>query len=481
MNVGVISRNVGTALIVNSLFMFLCVIASAINGFDSSFSPLFLSAIITLIFGVFPLIFVRKQKEVSVREGLTIIIFAWILCCLFGMIPYVLWGGEYTLANAWFESASGYTTTGASILTQVENLPKGLQLWRSSTHYIGGLGVVVFIMLVLPSWGASKLRMSNLEIQDVSKFNYKYKSNQLIRVEIIVYLALTIVCLICLMFAGMSFFDALNHAFSTVSTGGFSTRNASIASFDSVAIEVVLEIFMILSSIHFGLIYSSVIGRNGRIFKDPVTKFYLRTIVVTTVLITLNLWISGTFDSLWIAFRQGFFHVASFVSSTGFAIGDTLLWPTFSMFILIYISIQCGCSGSTTGGLKSDRIWIMIQATKAQLTKIIHPNAVLSIKNGGHIIDKELVNSVSVFILTYLLIILVCAVCYSGAGMDFTDSLTTSVSFMGNVGPAFGNYGSLGNYSTLPLFVKLLAGLEMIMGRLGVFPALIIFSLFNRK
>lgn len=481
MNVGVISRNVGTALIFNAAFMLLCAITAAIHGFDSSFSPLLLSAIITFVFGVFPLIFVHKQKDVSIKEGLAIILFAWVLCCIFGMIPYVLWGGPFTLSNAWFESVSGYTTTGATILTEVESLPAGLQLWRSSTHYIGGVGVVIFIMLVLPSWGSSKLRISKMEFQDVSKPNYRYKSRQLARIEMSVYGGLTVLTIVSLMIAGMPFFDAVNHAFSTVSTGGFSVKNASIAAYNSVPIEMVLTIFMIVSSLHFGLIYATVVGGSTKIFKDPVAKFYLWTILISTIVITLDLLFAGVYHNVWMALRRSVFQVASIISSTGFATDNTVTWPVSSMLLIMYLSIQCGCSGSTTGGVKSDRIWLVLKAMKAQIQKIIHPNAVVSVKTGGQVIEKELINSSAVFILTYLLILLICALVYSFLGLDFTDSISTSVTFIGNVGPAFGHFGSFDNYSTLPVIVKLVAGVEMLVGRLGVFPVLIAFSLFRRR
>ena len=279
MNVGVISRNVGIALISCAVFMFLSALVAALDGFDSSFSPLLLSAIVTLMVGVFPLIFVRRHRDINTKEGLAILLIAWFLCCIFSMLPYVLWGGEFTLVNAWFESASGITTTGATILQDIEALPKGLLFWRSSTHYIGGLGVVVFIMMILPSFGTVRFKMSKMDVEDISKDNYRYKSNKFIRVVVTVYAGITVCSFVSLLLAGMPLFDAANHALSVTATGGFSTKNASIAAYDSPLIEWILIFFMIVASLHFGLIYASFATRSFKVLKNPITKFYLATIV----------------------------------------------------------------------------------------------------------------------------------------------------------------------------------------------------------
>lgn len=481
MNIGVISRNVGIALICNAIFMFLSAIVSALNGFDSSFSPLLYSSILTLVFGIFPVFFVKKQRDINTKEGLAILILAWLICCIFGMIPYVLWGGEFSLVNAWFESASGITTTGATILQDIESLPKGLLFWRSASHYIGGLGVVVFIMLILPSIGSVKFKMSKMEVADVSRSNYRYKANELLKVVFTVYLALTICSIIALYLAGMPFFDAVNHSFSAVATGGFSIKNASIGAYNSRAVEIIMMIVMFLSSLHYGLIYASFATRSLKVLKNPITKFYLKTIIVASVFVTINLISSGTIRNVWEAIHNGLFSVVSNITTTGFAITDTSVWPTFSILILIYASIQCGCSGSTTSGLRSDRVWIIYNAAKAQLIRIAHPNAVVRIKSGGEVLDKDLISSVSMFTLLYLFIIFVCAVLYAALGLSMDDSLSASVALMGNVGPGFGTLGSMSNYSAVPAAAKIIMGFQMIVGRLGIYSVLLIFILFRRR
>ncbi len=249
MKLSIVSRYIGVALLFNAFFMFLGVAVSIIYDFDTSFSPLFLSGAITLLAGLFPLLFVKKSSDISIKEGFTIVIFSWLLSCLFGMLPYVLWGGEFSLVNAWYESVSGYTTTGSTILTNIEALPKGLLFWRSSTNFIGGVGVVIFMLLVLPSVSTFRMRLSKMEISALSKENYKFKTKQTISIIAYVYLGIATLTFIFLMLAGMDWFDAINHAFSVAATGGFSTKNESILAFDSLWIEIVITVFMFFASV----------------------------------------------------------------------------------------------------------------------------------------------------------------------------------------------------------------------------------------
>lgn len=479
MNVSVVSRNIGIALVFNAIFMFLGTITSIIYDFDSAFSPLLLSAVITFTTGMFPLIFVRKHEDINLKEGFTIIVFSWILSCLFGMLPYVLWGGEFSLINAWYESVSGYTTTGATILTNVEGLPKGLLFWRSSTHFLGGIGVVIFMLLILPSVSTFKMRLSKMEISKLSKENYRFKTQQTIRVITSVYVGLTILQTGCLMLVGMNFFDAINHAFSTVSTGGFSTRNESILAFHSFPIELVITIFMLLAGLHFGLLYSSLISRSGKIFRSPIIQFYLITLLVSIIVMAIDIQLSGRTDSWLMAFRQSLFQAVSIASTTGFATTDTSHWPNLSILILIYLSIQCACSGSTTGGIKSDRVYLWWKSLTIQLKKLIHPNAVLPVRVGDHTIEPSLIASVNLFIVLYIFILFAVTVLLSMMGIDLIDSFSASVANMGNVGPGFGTVGSLGNYSHFPVMAKFVLSIEMLLGRLEIYSLLLFLVIYK--
>ncbi len=461
--------------------MLLSAIVSAVYGFDSAFSPLLLSSLITFLFGVFPLIFVRGGKDINTREGLAILMAAWLLSCIFGMLPYILWGGEFSVVNAWFESTSGITTTGATILNDIEALPHGLLFWRSSSHYLGGLGVVVFMMMILPSFGSVRFRMSKMEMADVSKDNYHYVSDKFIRVVVTVYLGLTVSAILALVLAGMPLFDAVNHAFSVCATGGFSVKNASIAAYGSVTIEIILMIFMILASLHFGLIYASFASRSFKVFKNPVTKFYLATILVISVAVGLNLLTGGIIDGFGNAMRVAFFEVISTISTTGFAIADTNGWPIFSTLLLLIAAIQCGCSGSTTSGLRSDRVWIVNLAARAQIIKLAHPNAVVQVRSGKTLVDNDLLSSVTMYVLLYALLTIFFALIYSFFGFDLLETLGVSVSMMSNVGPAFGSVGTMSNFAAVAPLAKWIMGLQMIIGRLGIYSALMVLTIFDRR
>jgi len=482
MNWGVISRNVGIALICCGIFMFLSALVAALDGFDPSFSPLLLSAILTLMVGIFPLIFVRRHRDINTREGLAILLIAWFLCCIFSMLPYVLWGGEFSLVNAWFESTSGITTTGATILQDIEALPKGLLFWRSSTHYIGGLGVVVFIMMILPSFGTVRFKMSKIDVDDISKNHYQYKSNKFIRVVVSVYLGITICSFLSLLLAGMPVFDALNHALSVTATGGFSIKNASIAAYQSPLIEIILIIFMIVASLHFGLIYASFATRTFKVFKNPVTKFYLGTILIIGLLVAGDLVTSGVVPNVWEALRQSFFTVVSTISTTGFGSTDTNVWPVFSILLLLYAGIQCGCSGSTTSGLRSDRVYLTLKASWAQVLKMAYPTAVVQVKSEGQAVDRDLLSSVALYVLLYLILTMIMGVVYAAFGLDLLTSISASVSMMSNVGPCFGTFGSsMSSFAGAPELVKVLMGFQMIIGRLGIYSILLVFVLYRKR
>lgn len=474
MNISVISRNIGVALVYNALFMFICAAVSAFYDFDSAFSPLLLSGFVTMTVGLFPLSFVRSNKEIDIRNGFVIIVLSWVLCCIFGMLPYVLWGGEFNLVNAWFESVSGYTTTGATILNDIEALPKGLLLWRSSTHFLGGIGIVIFMLYILPSAGINRTRISQMEISVLSRENYRFKIKETIKRISSVYFGITALSIISLMLAGMDLFDAVNHGFSIVSTGGFSTKNLSVGAFDSVSIDLVTSLFMLLASMHFGLIYAFVVKGSLNIFKSPVIRFYVGGILIATVVVALNLFVTDKAESIWQALRLSLFQVVSIGSTTGFATADTSVWPNLSILILIYLSFQCGCSGSTSGGVKSDRILIFFKSIPVQLKRVLHPKAVLPVRVGDQLIGHGMVADITMYMTLYIMISFLCTVLLSIMGVDFMDSFSASIASIGNVGPGFGNVGSLGNFSVLPAMGRVLVTLEMLLGRLEIYSLVVI-------
>lgn len=476
MRIQVIARNMGLVLLVNALFMVIAVVVSALYGFDTGFSPLLLSAIITATIGSFPFIFVRKASDVAIREGYLIVVFSWVLSCLFGMLPYLLWGGEFTLINAWYESVSGYTTTGGTILTNVEGIPHSLLFWRASTHWIGGMGVVIFMLLILPEVSSIRLKLSRIEISELSQKSYRFRAKETVRVIAYVYFGLTLLEVIALWLAGMNLFDAVCHSFSTIATGGFSTRNASIASYNSVLIETIVLVFMCLSSVHFGMIFLLLAKGSTTLFKSPVTRYYIVSSLIVGVLVSLNLWYTGTFGSLGESFRHGIFQTFSLVSTTGFATTDSSLWPNFSILLLLFMTLQGGCSGSTTGGIKSDRILIAFYSIKAHITKRLHPKSVVPTRVGGQALDPDMVSGVNLFIILYLLCLFVIALLLSLTGLDFMDAVSASFAHIGNVGPGFGSVGSMSNYNAFNGFSKFVLSVSMIMGRIELFGFFILFS-----
>lgn len=481
MNIKAISVNVGKALLVSALFMALSLGVSLIYGRDSGFSPLLISFVITLIVGAFPFIFVKTVPTLTTRDGFVTIVLAWMLSFIFGMMPYVIWGGEFTLVNAWFESVSGYTTTGSTILNDIEALPKSLLFWRSSTHYIGGLGVVVFLLLVIPEASPYRLRLTNMELSALSKDGYNYKSTKVVWIIISVYLALTVTSCLAFWAAGMPFFDAVNHSFSIAATGGFSTRNLSIAAFDSVLIDIVALIFMAVAAIHFGLLYAVVATRSFKPLNTTVVKYYFASILLTSLIIAVSLISEGGYSSWGRAILDALFNVASYMSTTGFANCDNSTWPWLAAVVLIFVSFHCGCSGSTTGGIKIDRLLISFKAIGTEVRRRLHPTSVSQVKLGTHFLADSTVSGVMMFIVVYVLVIFASIVVVMMFGTDASDAVTGVIASVGSVGPGVGELGSLDNYSSQLTSAKLIYSFDMFLGRLEIYPLLIVLSMIFRR
>lgn len=481
MNVKAISVNVGKALLVSALFMFLSIVVSIVDGRDSAFGPLMISFIITLIFGGFPFIFVRKVQALSLNDGFLTIVLSWFLSFVFGMLPYVLWGGEFTLVNAWFESVSGYTTTGSTILNDIEALPRSLLFWRSSTHYIGGLGVVVFLLLVMPDASPFRLKLTKMELSSLSKEGYRYKSSKTITIITKVYVILTIVIFLSLWAAGMSAFDALNHAFSITATGGFSTRNLSIGHYHSDLINLLVMVFMAVSALHFGLIYAVFVTRSLKPMNNTVIKYYFGSIIVMSVMIMLSLKMEGGYESWGRAAMDSAFTVVSYMSTAGFAICDNSMWPWLAGVVLLFASFQCGCSGSTTGGIKVDRILISFKAITNEIRRRLHPTAVTQVRMSGNHLPDATVYSVMMYIVVYVIVIFlsIIGVLLSGSGM--AEAVSGVIASVGSVGPGLSEIGAMDNYSLQPAMAKVIYSIDMFLGRVEIFPVLVVLSLLFKR
>lgn len=482
MNWKLISRYVGYALLVSALFMFISMLISLIQGNDSALAALIISFTITFIVGIFPFIFVRESNAISLKEGYVIICLSWLLSFIFGMLPYALWGGPFTLQNALFESVSGYTTCGATILHDVEMLPDSLLFWRSSTHFIGGLGVVVFLLLIIPESSQMKMRLTNLELNSLSKSSYSTRTTKVVSIFAYVYLGLFAAAFLLYLIAGMPLLDAVCHAMSVVATGGFSTRSLSLAAFDSRIIEGITMLFMWLASIHFGLLFFSVVHRSLKPLKNSVIKCYTISILVIAIIISISLRLSGFTDNIGESLWKSLFSTLSIVSTTGFGIVDNAQWPSWLMYIFVIPAIVCGCSGSTSGGIKLDRAMLFVKSIRRHIDAILHPSAINEIRIGRRIIRTEEIAPQMLFVMAYFALILVSIGVCLFSGMDFGSSTIASVMCASNVGPASGELGFMGSYDGLPLLGKLTLCCNMFLGRIDIFPVLaVIGMLFDRR
>ncbi len=475
----VVIKYLGYILLFNALFLFIAAVISLVN-WESSLNALLFSAAMCAALGTFPYLFVEKVEELRFHEGLAISVLGWLLTCIVGMMPYYIWGGEFTLTNAFFESVSGFTTTGASILTDVEVLPKGLLFWRSATSFIGGVGIILFVLLVLPEKKGVQSSFYRAEVSDLSKMSFRTRSRHIVRIIATVYFTLIIVETILLKLLGMSLFESICHSFSTVATSGFSTRNLSIAAFDNAWIEMVITLFMLLSSMHFGLVYATMTGKKHNIFTSRPTRMYMLVIGIGILLIALQLTQVKTF-SFWESIRYAAFQVVSLTSTTGLATADTSLWPLFSIVLLIYFSFQCGMVGSTAGGIKFDRIYLFFQSVNKQLKLILHPNGIYTVKMDKRTIEHELELQIMVFIILYIFTFFVTALLLSLMGIDGITAFSASFATIGNVGPGYGDVSSFGNYAAMPNMAKYLLSANMLLGRLEIMNIFALFMMAGHK
>lgn len=473
-----IIRSIANILLLNGAFMSVCLIVSLVQ-MDDAIPGLLFSTLVSVILGVFPLIYIPRFKYLSSSEGIQVVVFGWLGTCLIGALPFFLYGGEFTFINSLFESVSGYTTTGSSILTDIEVLPRSILLWRSTTHWIGGIGIIVFALLIMPFSRHSKMILVKTEISEVAQRSFHFKAGETLRILLYIYVGLTLLETILLHLAGMTWFDAVNHSFATVATGGFSTKNQSVAYFDSFTIEAIIAVFMFLSGLHFGLLFGTVTGKNNNIFHSEVVRLFFLFLAGGVVLVALKLYLTGSYDISG-SLRHSLFQVVSLGTTTGFATVDTAHWPFFTQLVLIYFTLQCACVGSTSGGLKFDRMLVFFKSLKNYLIRIRHPNAITVIRINKQTVTEEMERNIILFILIYLFIFFLNSLLLSAMGIDHITSFSASAATLGNVGPGFGQVSSLGNFGGLPAGAKILLMINMIFGRLEIFNLITVVYLFRK-
>ena len=469
MRVNVVIRSIGMILQFIALFMFASAMVSMLNDYDSAYYPLLLSSFMTALLGIFPFFFVEKVDEVTTKEGYAIVVGSWLVACIVGMFPYLIWGGEFSIINAWFESVSGFTTTGASILNDIEVLPRGLLFWRSSSAWIGGIGVVMFALVILPSMGKSRHMLSNVEMSSIARDNFHYRYKVIFRILVTIYIGLTIVTTLALKYSGMTWFDAVNHAMTSCGTCGFSTKNISVAFWDSPAIEGILMAAMTLSAIHFGILYATITGKRNNIFRSEVVRTFIAMMLVISFIIAINLISRGLYPTFGEAIRHASFQVVSITTTSGFATADTNIWPPLAIVLLLFCTVICGCAGSTSGGMKVDRLLIASKIIRNRMRIQLHPNAVIRTKVDDTIQEESTQSLVMTFIVAYIMLALIGTIIYTMFGCDLITGFSASIACLSNVGPGFGEIGSMSNFSELPTVLKLNSTLLMLIGRLEIF------------
>ena len=464
---------IGLLLAFESMLLLACCCVSMIYGerdlmsFIVSFALCLSVSAILLVYGR------RKKCAMSRNEGYIVVALSWVFFSVFGMVPY-LWGGFIpNITDAFFETMSGFTTTGATILDNIESMPHGILFWRSLTQWIGGLGIVCFTIVLLPGFGASSQMLYLSEATGVTHNKLYPKTRVMARYIFMVYILLTAVESALLMAGGMGLFDALCHSMTTTATGGFSTKQESIAYWHSPYMEYVVSIFMLLSAINFSLYIVAFKSKWKKLREFVELKWFACSVGLLTLIISAVLFLNNGYSAEE-AFRKSLFQVATCHTSCGFATDDYNLWPPFTWMLLIFAMLSGGCTGSTSGGVKNLRLIIIANCIRNQFRQILHPRAVLPVKVGG-LFDNKLLTTVLVFFAAYLSVAFIGWTLLMAFGVGFTEAMSTVISSMGNVGPGLGSFGPAFSWAALPDAAKWILSSLMLIGRLEIFGFLLIF------
>jgi trk system potassium uptake protein TrkH len=492
-NIKIILQLMGILLLFNGGFMLVSGLVSWYFD-DGALKGILLAGMITLATGLL-LRFATKgfEKKIKKKEGYLVVTLGWITMSLSGALPYMFTGAIPSMTDAFFETMSGYTTTGASIMNDIEIMPKGILFWRSTTHWIGGMGIIVLAIAILPLLGIGGMQMFAAEAPGPSSDKMHPRITDTAKRLWFLYFGLTLTEAVLLKFAGMGYFDAINHAMSTLSTGGFSTKNASIAFWnDQPLIQYIIAIFMFIAGTNFVLSYYAVKGNFTKFRADEEFKFYLRSVLLITLITCLvvyfyaNVSVTPTdiqviahpmvLGRLESSFRHALFQVLAVITTTGFVTADFTIWSPF-LTVLFFILMFLGASaGSTAGGVKIVRHIIMIKNGFLEFKRSLHPNGIIPVRYNNKSVTRGIVFNIMAFFILYLIIFVIGSLVFSFMGVDFMTSIGATASSLGNVGPAFGDLSPVNNYSSLPPFGKWWSSLLMLLGRLELFTVLIIFT-----
>lgn len=415
------------------------------------------------------------NKALNHREGMAIVALGWIMAGVFGALPFWFGGLFESFIDCLFESLSGFTTTGSSVLLDIEAVPRGLLFWRSMTHWLGGMGIIVLSLAILPFLGLGGMQLYKAEVSGPVPDKLKPRIRDTATVLWKVYLLFTALETVLLLFGGMDLFDALCHSFSTMSTGGFSTRNASVAAFHSKYIEWVIIVFMLIGGVNFTLLYLTLTGYPLRMFKNPEFQFFLGLVALCTLVIAAFTLKDGNYHTLDDAVRYGAFQVVSILTSTGFCTADYEFWPPVAQALLLFCMFVGGCGGSTSGGMKVMRIQLLLKRSYYELFRIIHPRSVVQVKFGKSVVSDDVISSIWGFFLLWLMLFVVGTLLVAATGVDLITSFSATLASFGNVGPGLGSVGPTENYAHLPELAKIVLAFCMLLGRLEIYTVLILF------
>lgn len=424
---------------------------------------------------------VPEKADIYAKEGFVIVAMIWILWSFFGAMPFYFSGSIPKFVDAFFETVSGFTTTGSTILSDIQILPRGMLFWRNLTHWIGGMGVLVLMLAVMPLADKRSMYLMRAEMPGPTIGKLEPTIRSTAKILYGMYFALTFLELLLLLAGGMNLYDACLHAFSTAGTGGFSNRNASVSYYNSAYIDGVITVFMLLFGVNFNVFYFIFVKKYLKSLKNSELRAYLSIIALSTIAITIN--ISGMYPSFGKAFRYAVFQVVSIITTTGFYTANYDLWPEFSKTILILLMIIGSCAGSTGGGIKVSRILIMIKVVKREVKRMLHPRAVSVVKMDGRMVESETIDGVFVYLITYGMILAISLLIVSIDNYDFASNLSGVLTMLNNVGPGISLTGPVENFSAFSWLSKLVFSADMLLGRLEIFPFLMLFSpsLWRRK
>lgn len=472
MNYLMVLKVLGNVIKYEALVMILPLIVSLYYGGGDA-NSFIVTIIIMLVSGILMSLIKPKKKAFYAKDGFLAVAICWVAISIFGALPFYISRSIPSFVDCIFETVSGFTTTGATILQEVQSLPKGILFWRSFTHWIGGMGVLIFTLALMPSIGGNTIHLLRAESPGPAPGKVVPRIKQTAKIMYLIYFVMTIIQIILLLFAGLDFYDALVHAFGTAGTGGFSNMNSSVGAYNNVYVEVIITVFMLLFGVNFTVYFHIITGNIKQAFKNEEVKYYFLMVFVSMVIIAFNIkGLNG--NSLWESFRQSSFQVASIVTTTGYATANFDLWPTLSKSILALLMLTGCCAGSTGGGIKTVRIVLLFKAIKRDINKIIHPRIVNSVKLDGKVVDDKVISEVGLFIFAYMALIVIAVLVVSIDGMDFESTVTSVFATIGNIGPGFKVVGPIGNFSSFSPLSKIVFSFCMLAGRLEIYPMLII-------